>query len=219
MGRNCDRFQLLFLFGFLAFLSGCAHTPAESTNSRNIYVPAIASLKPADYSREIDKNRQIIQRDLHLNAQQKAHLNLACLYSSPLNPIRNYKLAQKHLEAYALLDPDFKNAVDPRTLLAALFEIEQLSNQATAQALEMQEISQELAILKRQARASLGDHQHFRKENLRLNKRVWKLQNRIRSLEASNRQLSETLEMLSTLDSQLEEKRSNFIKKGPTEEN
>ncbi|UCD80726.1 MAG: hypothetical protein JSW26_04635 [Desulfobacterales bacterium] len=65
--------------------------------------------------------------------------------------------------------------------------------------------------------ASKGSQQYIQKDNLRLKKRIGQLQNKIRSLEASNNQLSKTIEMLSTLDSRLEEKRSNFIKNGSAE--
>ena len=218
MGRPPPKFKISILCGFLVFLTGCANTPKESTTTPKIHVPSISSIKPEDYSSEIEKNHKIILSDLHSNIQQQAHLNLASLYSSPLNPNHNYELARKHLETYALFDPDFKNAVDPRTLLAALIEIEELSTQAAAQAIVMQELSQELEFLQKQAAATMGNQRHFSKENLRLNKTIGKLQNRVRSLEASNNRLHKTIEMLGTLDSQLEEKRSNFIKRDSTEE-
>lgn len=215
MSRNFARFELLVLCGLLVFLTGCAATPRKSAPT--FYVPAISSLTADEYPREIEKYQAVIQSEPHSNIQQKAHLNLASLYASPLNPDRNYALARKHLETYALLDPDFTNAVDPRILLAAVIEIERLSAVLNAQAAEVLRLGRELENLKTQLAASTGTQQHIQQENLNLKKRVGQLQNKIRSLEAFNNQLNKTIEMLSNLDSRLEEKRSNFIKMGSPE--
>jgi len=64
-----------------------------------------------------------------------------------------------------------------------------------------------------------GDlHLDIQRENLKLQKKIGKLQQTVRNLKTSNAQLNKTIEMLSTLDSRLEEKRSNFIKTESTEE-
>ena len=195
---------------FLAAVVGCANTPAPVT--RDVYVPSISELKPADYAVEIKKYTGIIQSDLHLDIQQRAHLYLASLYFSPMNPDRNYELALKHLETYALFDPDFVNGVDPRLLLAAIIEIKRISTQREIQSKQLRGLYQELEIMQRQALASRGSHQDFQKTNRKLRRRIAGLQKKIRTLEKSNTQLNKTIEMLSTLDSRLEEKRNNFIK-------
>jgi DNA repair exonuclease SbcCD ATPase subunit len=215
MFRNYAEFKIALIFGILVLLLGCAETPRKS--AATIYVPAVSSLTPEEYPREIEKYEAIIQSDDHSNIQQQAHLYLASLYASPLNPARNYALARKHLETYALFDPDFTNAVDPRILLGAIIQIERLSAVADAQAAKMLQLSQELEGLNMQLSASEGYRQYIQKDNLRLKKRIDQLQHKIRSLEASNNQLHKTIEMLSTLDSRLEEKRSNFIKSGSAE--
>ena len=153
-----------------------------------------------------------------MDIQQRAHLYLASLYFSPMNPTRDYGLALNHLETYALFDPDFANAVDPRLLLAAIIEIERFSALADAQSKEIQALSQELGILKRQAVVSRGNRQDIQRENLKLQKKIGKLQQKVRNLKTSNAQLNKTIEMLSTLDSRLEEKRSDFIKTESTGE-
>jgi prefoldin subunit 5 len=73
-------------------------------------------------------------------------------------------------------------------------------------------------MLKIQASASRGSNYDTQKANRKLKKRIDRLQKKIRNLETSNAQLNKTIEMLSKLDSRLEEKRSNFIKIGPGEE-
>ena len=201
---------------FPAAVVGCAGTPAPVT--RDVYVPSISELKPEDYAVEIEKYTRIIQSDLHLDIQQHAHLYLASLYFSPMNPDRNYELALKHLETYALFDPDFVNGVDPRLLLAAIIEIKRISTQREVQSKQLRGLYQDLEILQRQAMASRGSRQDFQQANLKLRKRIATLQKKIRTLEKSNTQLNKTIEMLSTLDSRLEEKRSNFIRTKSIEE-
>jgi hypothetical protein len=209
MRSICANFKIAIICGFLVLLMGCAETAKESRPT--IFVPSISALTPEEYAREITKYNAIIQSNPHSNIQQQAHLYLASLYASPLNPARNYALARKHLETYALFDPDFTNAVDPRILLAAVIEIERLAALVDQQAGKLTQLNQELENLKLQVTDS-GENQHqVRKENLRLNKRIGQLQSKIRSLEASNVKLNKTIEMLSTLDSRFEEKRSNFI--------
>jgi septal ring factor EnvC (AmiA/AmiB activator) len=135
-----------------------------------------------------------------------------------MNPKRDYGLALEHLETYALFDPDFANAVDPRLLLAAIIEIERFSALAEAQTKEIQALSQELNMLKRQSVAFRGSRQDIQSANLKLQKRIGQLQKKVRNLETSNAKLNKTIEMLSTLDSRLEEKRINFIKTDSIEE-
>jgi hypothetical protein len=201
---------------FPAAVVGCAGTPAPVT--RDVYVPSISELKPEDYAVEIEKYTRIIQSDLHLDIQQHAHLYLASLYFSPMNPDRNYELALKHLETYALFDPEFVNGVDPRLLLAAIIEIKRISTQREVQSKQLRGLYQDLEILQRQAMASRGSRQDFQRANLKLRKRIATLQKKIRTLEKSNTRLHKTIEMLSTLDSRLEEKRSNFIRTKSIEE-
>jgi hypothetical protein len=201
---------------FPAAVVGCAGTPAPVT--RDVYVPSISELKPEDYAVEIEKYTRIIQSDLHLDIQQHAHLYLASLYFSPMNPDRNYELALKHLETYALFDPEFVNGVDPRLLLAAIIEIKRISTQREVQSKQLRGLYQDLEILQRQAMASRGSRQDFQRANLKLRKRIATLQKKIRTLEKSNTRLNKTIEMLSTLDSRLEEKRSNFIRTKSIEE-
>ena len=216
MRTNSFTFSTLLLCAMTAVFLGCAHTPEPSPPA--VYVPSISALQPEEYSGEIDKYHQLIQSDLHLDIQQRAHLYLASLYFSPMNPNRDYKLALKHLETYALFDPDFLNGVDPRLLLAAIIELESLSAIADAQSKAIQALNQEVEILKIQASASRGSKYDTQKANRKLKKRIGRLQKKIRKLESSNAQLNKTIEMLSKLDSRLEEKRSNFIRLDSGEE-
>jgi len=217
MRRTSYKFKAQLLYAVLAVVLGCANTPEPSPPV--VYVPYLSALKPEEYSAEIERYNQIIQSDLHLAIQQRAHLHLASLYFSPMNPNRDYELALKHLETYALFDPDFVNAIDPRLLLAAIVEIEKISALADAQSKEIRLLTEEIETLKRQVNTTRGSRYDFQKENLKLKKRIGQLQNRIRNLETSNAQLNKTIEMLSNLDSRLEEKRSNFIKRDSIEEN
>jgi hypothetical protein len=200
----------LLLCAISAVVFGCANTLEPCSPA--VYVSSISALQPEEYPGEIDKYRRLIQSDLHLGIQQRAHLYLASLYFSPMNPNRDYKLALKHLETYALFDPDFVNGVDPRLLLAAIIELQRLSATADAQSKAIQALNQEIQILKIQASASRGSKYDTQKANQKLKWKIGRLQKRIRNLETSNAQLNKTIEMLSKLDSRLEEKRSNFIK-------
>ena len=129
-----------------------------------------------------------------------------------MNPKRNYQLALKHLETYALYDPDFVNGMDPRLLLAAIIEIDRLSAMADAQSKAIRSLTIEVEMLKIQTSATRGNRDELQKDNYTLKQRIGRLPIKIRRLEASNARLNKTIEMLSTLDSRLEEKRSNFIK-------
>ena len=216
MRTNSHTFSTLLLWAITAVVLGCANTPEPMPPA--VYVTSISTLQPEAYAGEIDKYHQLIQSDLHLDIQQRSHLYLASLYFSPMNPNRDYKLALKHLETYALFDPDFVNGVDPRLLLAAIIELERLSAIADAQSKAIQALNQEAEMLRIQASASRGSKYDTQKANRKLKKRIGRLQKKIRNLETSNAQLNKTIEMLSKLDSRLEEKRSNFIIIGPGEE-
>ena len=207
---------MLLLCAVTAGVLGCANTPEPGPPA--VYVPSISDLQPDEYPGEIDKYHQLIQSDLHLDIQQRAHLYLASLYFSPMNPNRDYKLALKHLETYALFDPDFVNGVDPRLLLAAIIELERLSAIADAHSNAIHALNHEADMLKILASASRGSRYDTQKANRKLKKRIGRLQKKIRNLETSNAQLNKTIEMLSKLDSRLEEKRSNFIKIDPGQE-
>ncbi len=207
----------LLIWMVMAALIGCAQTSPEP-NTPAAYVPSISSLQPEEYAGEIDKYEQLTQSDLQLGTQQRAHLYLASLYFSPMNPDRDYRQALKHLETYALYDPDFVNGMDPRLLLAAIIEIDRLSAMADAQSKAIRSLNIEVEMLKIQVSASKGNRDDIQKDNHRLKQRIGRLQRNIRRLEASNARLNKTIEMLSTLDSRLEEKRSNFIKTDSVEE-
>jgi hypothetical protein len=207
----------LLLWAVMAVLAGCAHT-SPGPGPPVVYVPSISDLQPEEYAGEIDKYEKLIQSDLQLSTQQRAHLYLASLYFSPMNPKRNYQLALKHLETYALYDPDFVNGMDPRLLLAAIIEIDRLSAMADAQSKAIRSLTIEVEMLKIQTSATKGNRDELQKDNYTLKQRIGRLQRKIRRLEASNARLNKTIEMLSTLDSRLEEKRSNFIKTDAVEE-
>jgi len=208
MRKNSFQLRIELLCLILAAVAGCTSTPEPGPP--DVYVPSIMQLAAADYPAEIEKYTRIIQSDLHLDIQQHAHLYLASLYFSPMNPDRNYKLALKHLETYALYDPDFLNGVDPRLLMAAIIEIKSISAITEAQSMQIKALHQEVEILQRQAMATRGSRHNTRQDNRMLKKRINKMQRKIRSLEKSNAQLTKTIEMLTTLDARLEEKRSNF---------
>ena len=216
MRTNRHIFSTLLLGAITAVVFGCANKPEPMPPA--VYVPSISMLQPEDYPGEIDKYSHLIQSDLHLDIQQRAHLYLASLYFSPMNPRRDYKLALKHLETYALFDPDFVNGIDPRLLLSAIIELERLSAIADAQSRAIQALNQEAEMLRIQASAFQGSKYDTQKANRQLKKRISRLQTKIRKLETSNAQLNKTIEMLSKLDSRLEEKRSNFIKTDPGQE-
>ena len=208
MPKISCRLKIQLIGLFLAGVAGCTGTPERAPSA--VYVPSIMQLAAADYPSEIEKYKRIIQSDLHLDIQQHAHLYLASLYFSPMNPDRNYKLALKHLETYALYDPDFLNGVDPRLLMAAIIEIKSISATSEAQSMQIKALHQEVEILQRQAMATRGRRRDTWQDNRMLKKRINKMQRKIRSLEKSNARLNKTIEMLSTLDARLEEKRSNF---------
>ena len=201
---------------FLAAALGCAGGPA--TETREVYVPSISQLKPEDYAVQIEKYTRIIQSDFHMDAQQRAHLYLASLYFSPMNPNRNHELALKHLETYALFDPEFVNGVDPRLLLSAIIEIKRISAQKEAQSKQLLSLYRELESMQRQAMVSRESRQGYQQANQKLRWRIAGLQKKIRKLEKSNRKLNKTIEMLGTLDSHLEEKRSSFTNLETAEE-
>ena len=97
-------------------------------------------------------------------------------------------------------------------MLAAIIEINSLSALADAQSRAIQALNREVETLKVQASASRGSRNDTAKDNQKLRRKIGRLRKEIRKLETSNAQLNKTIEMLSTLDSRLAEKRSNFIK-------
>ena len=184
----------------MAFIfSGCSHTThSAKTASVSIY-PSAAQNK---YSREIGDLKNIVSLNSNAAETKKAHLELARLYANHKNPQRNYQKAFEHLRFYIAISDD---SVSEETLnwMAALREIESLSEKIERQSEEIAQVQKEL---EKSSQAILA----MQRANHKLTREEIMLREKNRKLEESNQKLEKTIEMLKNLDQRLEEKRRSF---------
>ena len=186
MGRINILIKTAFICGFISFLIGCAQWQSLTRSSPHNYGPDSRSDK---YSKEINKLETTISKDSNSSKRMRAHLRLVQMYISYKNPKRNYQKALENLKVYLSYHPERGDDHELRNWLSVLKEVERLSQKINSQ---QKKINQLDARLDQSKQANLA----FRKAN--------------KKLKDSNMKLTKTIELLKTLDRQVEEKRKNY---------
>jgi hypothetical protein len=158
----------------LSFLAGCAQTPQQPVHA----------IDSDQYPSEIARLEAIVVENPDSTKAWQARYQLAQRYMSYNNPRRNYKKALENLQLYVSHNPTAADDPNLQNWLAALKEIQLLSD------------NKRIA----QLNAKLWDSGQT---NLAL-----KYVNR--ELEKRNEDLNKKIEMLKTLDHTVEEKRKTY---------
>ncbi len=195
------KINLCLFIAAASVFSGCSHT---TTNSEKM--PSVSNNPPAaepnKYAREMVELKGVVQQNSNAAETKKAHLELARLYLNHKNPQRSYQKAFEHLRTYiAVAD----TSINEETLnwMAALKEIDRLSEKITSLSEEMAQVQK---ALDQSNQATLA----LQRTNQKLTREEIMLREKARKLEESNQKLEKTIEMLKNLDQRLEEKRRNF---------
>jgi tetratricopeptide (TPR) repeat protein len=177
----------------LMAIGGCTHQqnkiPAE---------PQKIAAQPdtGQYMKKISKQEQTVRSAAGTSERMQAHLELAQLYTSYENPLRNYKKALKHLEIYASLQPDFAGDKNLRNWLGALKELDRQSRIINQLNKDLNQSQQNISALKKSTKKLKRDKAIFIKKN--------------NQLTETNETLAKTIEMLKNIDRNIEEKRKSY---------
>ncbi len=206
MNNVSAKISFLICIALIVVFSGCAHFKnSEKASSASAKPPAA----DGKYAKEIVALHDVVRQDSQSSKAKAAHLKLAKLYSAHNNRWRNYGKALEHLEAYTKLkDSD----VDEEILrwMAAFREIVRLSKEVDAQKKVVDAQKQQISEIKNQLQKSKKTERALSRTNRKLTREEIKLREQNRSLEKSNQKLQQTIEMLTSLDQRVEEKRRNF---------
>jgi predicted ribosome quality control (RQC) complex YloA/Tae2 family protein len=128
--------------------------------------------------------------------RMQAHLELAQLYTSYKNPLRNYKKALEHLEIYASLQPDFAGDKNLRNWLSVLKEMDRQSRIINQLNKDLNQSQQNISALKKSTKKLKRAKAIIIKKN--------------NQLTETNESLAKTIEMLKNIDRNIEEKRKTY---------
>jgi DNA repair exonuclease SbcCD ATPase subunit len=152
---------------------------------------------------QINQLEASVQKEADSAKRMQAHFELAQLYLSYKNPVRNYQKALKHLQIYASLNSESADQHGLRNWLSALKEIERLSEELNEKDKNIKHLGIKLKKLTQEKIALENKNKAFKNANVKLIQKNSKL-------EASNTDLAEKIEMLKNLDRRVEQKRKNL---------
>ena len=185
-------------WGLVLVLMGCVQT-LNMTMTENH-----GTELPSDkYITQINQLEARVQQEANSARRMQTHFELAQLYLSYRNPVRDYQKALKHLQIYASLNSKSADQHGLRNWLSALKEIERLSQELNQKDKDIKRLGVKLKKSTREKIALKKENKVFKNTNVKLKQKNSKL-------EASNTNLAKTIEMLKNLDRRVEEKRKNF---------
>ncbi|MGD8520676.1 MAG: hypothetical protein PVF56_05985 [Desulfobacterales bacterium] len=184
--------------GLILVLTGCAQMRNMTMTEDNG-----AELQSDKFVTQINQLEAGVQKKADSAERMQAHLELAQLYLSYKNPVRNYQKALKHLQIYASLNSESADQEGLRNWLSALKEIERLSEELNEKDKNIKHLGIKLKKLTQEKIALENKNKAFKNANVKLIQKNSKL-------EASNTDLAEKIEMLKNLDRRVEQKRKNL---------
>ena len=197
--RNRHIQKMIWLgYGLILVLTGCVqtHNMAMTANSGT-------ELQSNKFVTQINQLEASVQKEADSAKRMQAHFELAQLYLSYKNPVRNYQKALKHLQIYASLNSESADQHGLRNWLSALKEIERLSEELNEKDKNIKHLSLKLKKSTQEKTALTKENEAFKNINVKLKQKNSKL-------EASNTNLAKTIEMLKNLDRRVEQKRKNL---------
>jgi len=184
--------------GLILVLTGCALTHNMTMTADNG-----AELQSKKFVTQINQLEAGVQQEADSAKRMQAHFELAQLYLSYKNPVRNYQKALNHLQIYASLNSESADQHGLRNWLSALKEIERLSEELNEKDKNIKHLDIKLKNATQEKIALKNENKVFKNTNV-------KLQEKNSKLEASNTDLAKKIEMLKNLDRRVEEKRKNL---------
>jgi hypothetical protein len=181
----------------LAWPAACSHWTAPPPPA---VAPARSEATAFDYEAEIGRWEQISRSHPVPAERARAHYRLAWLYLSRHNPSRDYRRAGEHLNIYVSLYPEATEALD---WLAALAQIERLSNELAAQ-------TRAVELLTRRLEKLSFEQSKLQNANQELARSQKAYRSAHEQLALQNRQLKQKIEKINDLDQMVEAKRKSF---------
>jgi hypothetical protein len=137
MGGKIMVRKMGIIWAVISLLIGCA----------SVQEPSIPIYESNQYATEIARLEVAISQDPESVKGRQAHYQLAQLYTSDMNPRRNYKKSLENLKLYLLYHPAAKDGHDLQNWLSVLKGIEQLETKlkiSTQENLVLKEANSEL---------------------------------------------------------------------------
>lgn len=186
MGPRFHRLQWGCFLLLLFFIAGCSLK--HGINKRE-----------ADdaFLRETTRLEKVAREHPNPSVRAKSHLQIALLYVNHKNPRLNYVRALQEMESGLSLSSPEAQTDNVQNWLEILREVDHLRKER----METEKRNQELQVHIEKLQASLG----------KIEKANGILRDEVATLKEINNKMTETLEKLKSLDSQMEEKR-NLIK-------
>lgn len=179
-------------------LMGCTQTHNMAMTENHS-----AEWKSDKYVTQIHQLEARLQQEADSAKRMHVHFELAQLYLSYKNPVRNYQKALKHLQIFASLNSQSADQHGLQNWLSALKEIERLSEELNEKDQNMKHLGIKLKKSTQEKIALKNENKVFKNTNVKLKKKN-------SELEASNTDLAKKIEMLKNLDRRVEEKRKNL---------
>ena len=186
MGPGFHRLQWGCLFLLLFSIAGCS------------LKQGINKLEAGDvFLRKTTRLEKVAREHPDPSVRAKSHFQIALLYVNHRNPRLNYVRALQEMESGLSLPSPEAQTDNVQNWLEILREVDHLRKET----IEMEKRNQELQAHIEKLQASLG----------KVEKANVNLRDEVATLKEINSKMTETLERLKSLDSQMEEKR-NLIK-------
>ena len=177
--------SLTITLGLLQVVSGCAisQKPKEVDQAPPQEQPFDTELAPEQYTAAIQRMIKISESQPHTPVGKKAHLYLARMYWSHGNPSRDYRLALKHLETYALFEPEAFQNPDIRNWQAVLSEVVRLSDSRYLSLRQIEMLNASLAQNQRNCKRLNENLGSCKADNMRLVKKNHELKQAIQDMQ------------------------------------
>ncbi len=193
--RNKDRIFSLLLISILV-ISSCSLK----------YTPRTAE----EFSREISRLEALARENPDPSVRTKLHLQLARLYIDYQNPQRDYLKGCREFAAYLSLVPGDRKNDEIQNWVSALEELEKSEKEVAGLRGKMESLRSENTGTKVVLSLQLKKNKELQNRLETLEKTNRSLIEANRGLKESNEKMKETIEKLNILDRQMEEKRRSI---------
>lgn len=196
MPRGCRLivlFEIAVIIIALMTLGSCASFKGLKPSDTAVFSP---DLSPTEYAAEIHRQEMVLQDQADRSRHGQAYFNLALLYISYKNPMRDYRKALDYLTALSLEDPAAGNQYGVKNLRVILEAVQSLEEKAASDKVESRSLRRDLDRFNDRLHKTRSENEKCVSDNLRL----------IRE----NVDLKMDLEKLKTIDLEIEKKKKMY---------
>ena len=196
LNRNKDRILFLLLISIWV-ISSCSlkYTPPRTEEG---------------FSREISRLEELARENPDPSVRTKSHLQLARLYIDYQNPQRDYLKGCTEFAAYLSLVPADRKNDEIQNWVSALEELKKSEKEAAGLRGKMESLRSENTETKVALSLQLKKNKELQNRLETLEKTNRSLIEANRGLKESNEKMKDTIEKLNILDRQMEEKRRSI---------